>query len=136
MPAKHNIIKIRIYKTFFICTDNRLRNYKKRRHDGLLFYTIEQEILYYFFLPSSSSETVNFFLPLARRAANTLRPLAVDILSLKPCLCLRLVLDGWNVLFIAYVFLLLFLIDFLSENWAAKIQKIFIPTNYFSTKIV
>ena len=48
----------------------------------------------YYFLPMGSSETVSFFLPLARRAAKTLRPLAVAILSLNPCLFLRLLFDG------------------------------------------
>ncbi len=47
-----------------------------------------------YFLPRLSSDTVNFFLPFALRAAKTRRPLAVDILSLKPCLCLRLVFEG------------------------------------------
>lgn len=41
-----------------------------------------------------SSETVSFFLPLALLLDNTLRPLAVDILSLKPCLFLRFLFDG------------------------------------------
>jgi hypothetical protein len=46
-----------------------------------------------------SSETVSRFRPLALRLDNTLRPLAVDILSLN---LLRLfLLEGWNVLFIA-----------------------------------
>ena len=40
----------------------------------------------YHFCPLYSSETVSFFLPFARRAANTLRPLADAILSRKPCL--------------------------------------------------
>ena len=48
-----------------------------------------------------SSATVNFFLPLARRAANTLRPFAVAILSRNPCLFLLFLFEGWNVLFIA-----------------------------------
>jgi hypothetical protein len=42
----------------------------------------------------ASSETVNFLRPFARRAASTRRPLAVDILSRKPCLFRRLRLDG------------------------------------------
>ena len=57
-----------------------------------------------YFLPRLSSDTVSFFLPLALRAASTLRPLAVDILSLNPCLCLRLVFEGWYVLFISLQF--------------------------------
>ena len=48
----------------------------------------------------ASSETVSFLRPLARRAASTLRPLAVAILSRKPCLFLLFLLEGWNVLFI------------------------------------
>jgi len=41
-----------------------------------------------------SSETVNFLLPLALLALITLRPLAVAILSLKPCLLRRFLFDG------------------------------------------
>jgi len=41
-----------------------------------------------------SSDTVSFFRPFALLRANTLRPLAVAILSLKPCLFLRFVFDG------------------------------------------
>ena len=57
------------------------------------FYNLIQ-IFSDYFLPRLSSDTVSFFLPFALRAANTLRPFAVDILSLKPCLCLRLVFEG------------------------------------------
>lgn len=46
-----------------------------------------------------SSEVVNFFLPRALRAAKTLRPLTVDILSLNPCLFFLFLTDGWKVLF-------------------------------------
>ena len=46
-----------------------------------------------------SSETVNFFLPRALRAAKTLRPLTVDILNLNPCLFFLFLTDGWKVLF-------------------------------------
>lgn len=49
----------------------------------------------------ASSETVSFLRPLARRAANTLRPLAVAILVRNPCLLILLRRDGWKVLFIA-----------------------------------
>lgn len=42
----------------------------------------------------SSDDTVSFFLPLLLRAANTRRPLGVDIRSRKPCLFLRLRCDG------------------------------------------
>jgi len=41
-----------------------------------------------------SEETVSFFLPLALRAARTLLPFGVDILSLKPCLLALFLLDG------------------------------------------
>ena len=64
----------------------------------------------YAFTPLYSSETVSFFLPLARRAANTLRPLAVAILSRKPCLFFLFLLEGWNVLFIrVYTFIVIIL---------------------------
>ncbi len=46
-------------------------------------------------LSNFSSETVSFFLPLALLAASTLRPLAVAILSLKPCLFFLFLFDGW-----------------------------------------
>lgn len=49
---------------------------------------------YYYPFSLSSEETVSFFLPFALRAANTLLPLAVDILSLKPCLLALFLLDG------------------------------------------
>jgi hypothetical protein len=55
---------------------------------------------YFYDLSLSSDETVSFFLPLALRAARTLLPLGVDILSLKPCLFVLFFLDGWYVLFI------------------------------------
>jgi len=41
-----------------------------------------------------SSDTVNLALPFARRAAKTLRPLAVDILSRNPCLFFLFLFDG------------------------------------------
>ena len=46
-----------------------------------------------------SSEVVNFLRPRALRAAKTLRPLTVDILSLNPCLFFLFLTDGWKVLF-------------------------------------
>jgi hypothetical protein len=52
------------------------------------------------YLRNISSETVSLFLPLALLRASTLRPLAEDILSLKPCLLRLFVFDGWYVLFI------------------------------------
>jgi hypothetical protein len=63
-----------------------------------------------------SLETVSFFLPLRRRAAKILRPLAVAILSLKPCLFLLLRCDGWNVLFISQLFAANVLSFFKSQN--------------------
>ncbi len=41
-----------------------------------------------------SSETVSFFLPLARRLAKTARPLADSMRDLKPCLFFLLRCDG------------------------------------------
>jgi hypothetical protein len=46
------------------------------------------------YLRNISSETVSLFLPLALLRASTLRPLAVDILSLKPCLLRLFLFDG------------------------------------------
>jgi len=46
-------------------------------------YPLLQAICY-FYLTLFSSETVSFFLPLALLAESTRRPLAVDILFLKP----------------------------------------------------
>jgi hypothetical protein len=43
---------------------------------------------------------------LALLRASTLRPLAVDILSLKPCLLRLFLFDGWYVLFICLFFYL------------------------------
>jgi hypothetical protein len=51
-----------------------------------------------------SSETVSLFLPFALRLDSTLRPLAVDILSLNPCLLRLFLFDGWYVLFIGMLF--------------------------------
>jgi hypothetical protein len=51
-----------------------------------------------------SSETVSFFLPVALLLDNTFLPFLVDMRSLKPCLFLRFLTDGWNVLFIAFYF--------------------------------
>jgi len=41
-----------------------------------------------------SSETVSFLRPFLRLPDRTFRPLAVDILSLKPCLFFLFLLDG------------------------------------------
>lgn len=48
-----------------------------------------------------SSDTDNFFLPLALRADKILRPLAEEILVRNPCLFFLFLLEGWNVLFIS-----------------------------------
>ncbi len=80
----------------------------------------------YFLTPTYSSETVNFLLPFARRAARTRRPLAVDILSRKPCLFFLLRFDGWYVLFITLV---LFYIITLDNKLGAKIGLFSIPYN-------
>ena len=55
---------------------------------------------FFSFLILYSSETVSLLRPFARRAANTLRPLAVAIRSRNPCLFFLLRLEGWYVLFI------------------------------------
>jgi hypothetical protein len=74
----------------------------------------------YFLL--NSEETVNTFLPFARREAKMRRPLAVAIRSRNPCLFLRFVFDGWNVLFIAVMFYVLFFIPIFG---ATKIRFFF-----------
>jgi hypothetical protein len=48
----------------------------------------------HYFLCRGSEETVNFFLPLARRAASTFLPFTVAMRSRKPCLFLRFLFDG------------------------------------------
>lgn len=81
--------------------------------------------MYGYTYPLYSSETVNLALPFARRLANTLRPLAVAILERKPCLFFLFLLDGWNVLFIAILYLLLFPYILIR---AAKIEAFFKKT--------
>lgn len=66
----------------------------------------------------SSSETVSFLRQWRRRAASTRRPFAVAILSRKPCLLTRLRREGWNVLFMIYIFYIF--LDF--SKRAAKIK--------------
>jgi hypothetical protein len=56
------------------------------------FSTIECLISYYLSLSSEDAESR--FLPFALREARTLLPLAVDILSLNPCLFAFFLLDG------------------------------------------
>lgn len=78
-----------------------------------------REVRNYYFLPWTSSETVNFLRPFARRAANTRRPLAVSIRWRKPCLLFLLRLWGWNVLFI---FVMLFFCFWYTYHWAGKVS--------------
>jgi hypothetical protein len=46
------------------------------------------------YLREKSSETLSLFLPFALRADNTLRPLALAILSLNPCLFFFFLFEG------------------------------------------
>ena len=52
-----------------------------------------------YFFKVFSEDTVSLCLPFALLALKTLLPLAVAILSLKPCLFFLFLLEGWNVLF-------------------------------------
>ncbi len=52
-------------------------------------------IVNHYFFGLGAEDTLKFFLPLALLLANTLRPLADAILSLKPCLFLLFLFDGW-----------------------------------------
>lgn len=67
--------------------------YKKRVCLNSLSRPVEY-FLKYINYPLYSSETVNFFLPCARREANTRRPLAVAILERNPCLFFLFLLEG------------------------------------------
>lgn len=62
-----------------------------------------------------SSDTVNFHLPLERRAFRTRRPPGVAERSRKPCLLRRFLFDGWNVRFIC--------IDYFSAKFQKGLQK-------------
>lgn len=98
----------------FLCSFYKLRCREKRN---------------YYFLPWTSSETVNFLRPFARRAANTRRPLAVCIRWRKPCLLFLLRLWGWNVLFIfCYA---IFLFFWYTYHRAGKVS-----TNHFKVGLV
>ena len=57
-------------------------------------YYIPYYIKDYFLVPQYSSDTVSFLRPFALREASTLRPLAVAILSRKPCLFFLFLLEG------------------------------------------
>lgn len=69
-----------------------MNKHEKVKNLFLTFPLNNKKVIY--LLCFASSETVNFFLPFARRALKTLRPLAVDILSLKPCLFFLFLFDG------------------------------------------
>lgn len=73
-----------------------------------LFYhnQIKSELIRQYYFALLSSDTVNLNLPLALLAARTLLPFLVAILDLKPCLLALFLLDGWNVLFIIFNFVL------------------------------
>lgn len=57
-----------------------------------------------YYLLALAELTVRLFLPLALLAAKTLLPFGVDILSLKPCLFLFFLSDGWNVLLLITIY--------------------------------
>ena len=76
-----------------------------------------------------SSETDNFFLPLALRNDNTFLPFAVAILSLNPCLFLRLLFDGWYVLFIRC-----FMLNNITPFWGCKNTFFFKTNNEYEKK--
>lgn len=83
---------------FFGAKIMQIDSYTKKAAKNCCFLRLNsffyKKSLAYAFTPLYSSETVSFFLPLARRAANTLRPLAVAILSRKPCLFFLFLLEG------------------------------------------
>jgi len=56
--------------------------------------TFNMGFVYHYFLWRGSDDTDIFFLPFARLAARTFRPLAEAIRSRKPCLFLRFLLEG------------------------------------------
>ena len=73
------------------------------------YYLLFLYILKYFFsknylLSSFSSETVKLLRPLALLVFKIFLPFFVAILALKPCLLTLFRLDGWNVLFIIYLY--------------------------------
>jgi len=98
---------------------------KKVKTQGPYFLCVQAKNSGIYPLRRSSSETVSFFLPRARRLARTLRPLAVAILERKPCLLALFLFEGWNVLFIGMYVLLFFFFFFR----VAKVQIVFDNTN-------
>ena len=92
----------------------RQRHKKKERSVDWCFFPffdfLKASVSYF---PWCSSDTVNFLRPLARRDASTRRPFFDCILWRKPCLFTRLLLCGWNVLFIVLsYFLFVFIVSF------------------------
>ena len=69
-------------------------NKHKKVKKLFLYLPVKSTKLLNYLLCLGSSETVSFLLPFARRAFSTLRPLAVDILSLNPCLFFLFLFDG------------------------------------------
>ena len=98
-------------------TKSVVRDLNKKRDDLLS---------HLFFYHLSSDDTVSFLRPRRRRAANTRRPLGVDMRSRKPCLLRRLRSDGWNVLFISRYFYI-----FLYNLGSAKVALLILFTKYF-----
>lgn len=60
----------------------------------------------HYLLCLNSDDTETFLRPFALRRARTLRPFADAMRSLKPCLFLLFLLDGWYVLFCAIAYIL------------------------------
>ncbi len=54
--------------------------------------------MFHYFFGLGAEETLMFFLPLALLLDNTFLPVALAIRSLKPCLFLLFLFDGWYVL--------------------------------------
>ena len=69
------------------------RTKKKVLHQKSNTFKYYENVNHYF-LCLGSEDTLNFFLPFVRRRERTLRPLAEAMRSLKPCLFLRLRLEG------------------------------------------
>ena len=84
-----------------------------------------------YFFPCTSLETESFLRPLARRMASTRRPFLVDMRWRKPCLLLRFLLWGWNVLFI---FVCLFSV--VCSNCGCEVKHFFVNGRYWKAKNV
>ncbi len=103
---KNSLVGLKV-TLFFTITKNKGRLFETA---SLCFYANEKRRTNLAY-PQYSSDTLNFFLPLARRDANTRRPLAVAILERNPCLFFLFLLDGWKVLFIIVIFLILLFVE-------------------------